>query len=260
MNDIHEDEITPVINFDNAPTDLLITTDEWDHVKYLIHQNIKDCDYEEAGEYFLKTGLPFLSFFRRAIIAGLIKRGFKADKINDENELNILMYVIENEQGKDFPGHRWDINPPSGFPKGTYTVSKGKHHMWIEPEIEAALLTLRSIKKLHDLLIKDAVVDTGAVKVYLRTFELAINILRSGLLPKMAQMGEKHHITNTQKRKKRRTWNGQTPQERAERNKRIRESYARTDLTLNSFAINEARKQKLSPSTIKKIIKSQVDT
>ena len=73
MNDIHEDEIIPVINFDNAPTDLLITTDEWDHVKYLIHQNIKDCDYEEAGEYFLKTGLPFLNFFRRAIIAGLIK-------------------------------------------------------------------------------------------------------------------------------------------------------------------------------------------
>lgn len=59
---------------------------------------------------------------------------------------------------------------------------------------------------------------------------------------------------------KSRTTRGMTPEERAERNRRIRESYARTDLTLNSFAINEARKQKLSPSTIKKIIKSHVDT
>ena len=51
---------------------------------------------------------------------------------------------------------------------------------------------------------------------------------------------------------------------RPRRNERsgINESgnHTRTDLTLNSFAINEARKQKLSPSTIKKIIKSQVDT
>jgi len=92
------------------------------------------------------------------------------------------------------------------------------------------------------------------------TIRLMLRVFRAGILPKIAESGAGFLLRQKDLSRRKRATNGMTPQERAERNKRIKESYATTDLKLNSFAINEARKQKLSPSTIKKIIKSQVDT
>jgi hypothetical protein len=179
---------------DQLADDLINTNfldDEWgSHVRHVIKNTLRTCDYEEAGDFFLSHGLPFLGWYKRSLEDRLISAKFKKEHIKEEFWFKDLIRTIDFAQGKMYEG-RWDLNPPFGFPPETYTLSDDKHQMWVKPKIEAALLALQSIKKLKELIIKDDKVNMQAIKVYLRTFELAINILRSGKLPKYLSDGEK---------------------------------------------------------------------
>lgn len=173
------------------PIDDLIVSDEWTHVRYKIREALKTCDYEEAGDFFLSRGLPFLGWYRRAIEKRLVNAGFKEEFIKEEIWFKGIIYFVNFEQGRNSSGYRWDLNPPFGFPSQTYTLSDDNYEIWIKPEIEAALLALQSIKQLQELLVKDGMVNIEAVKVYLRSFELFVNLSRAGNLPDMFSHDEK---------------------------------------------------------------------
>lgn len=187
---MNDDDKTPIRKWEDPPADDLITTDEWDHVTYLIKENLRQCDYEEAGDYYLRNGLPFLRFFELSIESKLIKAGFKKEFIKEELWFKGLIHTINSETGRIYKNYRWDLNPPFGFPSGTYKISEDKHILWINSDIEAALMALESIKKLRALLKSDDTVNIDGIKVFLKSFELVVNLLRSGYIPKQVEGGK----------------------------------------------------------------------
>lgn len=186
------------------PLDAIITSDEWDHVRYQIGQEIEACDYEKIGDFYSKRGFPFLRSFEIWIEAKLIKAGFKKEFIKEKNRLRGLVHTVNFEQGRSYQDYRWDINPPLGFPSGTYKISEDKHTLWFNPEIEAAFRTLESINIMKELLINDGAVNKEAVKVYLRSLELIINLSRAGNISKIAnaEAAKKDNSLNTRELKK----------------------------------------------------------
>lgn len=237
------------------PIDALLTSDEWDHVRYQISQEIEACDCKGIGEVYPKRGFPFLYSFEFWIEKKLIEAGFKKEFIKEEIWLKKLIHAVNIENGTPYRDYRWDLHPPFGFPAGTYKVSEDKHTIWFNPEVEAALLTLESIKTIKGLLVNNGVVNREAVKVYLRTLELTINLSRAGNISGKAIQGESHSNAQSEKGQKPRNVNGMTPEERKTRNEKIKAAFKTTKLSLNSFAKNEAKKHNISPSQIKKIIK-----
>jgi hypothetical protein len=172
------------------PLDAVILSDTWDDFQYHISNEIKNCDYKKIGEVYSKEGFPFLRSFEIWIEKKLIKAGFKKETIRDEVEFDKLIYVLNFEQVRKSTNWNFDLNPPYGFPAGTYKVSKDSHSMWINSDIEAALLTLESIKIIRGLLVTNGVVNKKAVKVYLRTLEMTINLARAGNIAEFAKSKE----------------------------------------------------------------------
>lgn len=169
------------------PLDSVILSDTWDDFQYHICNEIKNCDYEKIGAVYSKIGFPFLRSFEIWIEKKLIKAGFKKETIRDEVEFDKLIYVLNFEQMRKNTNWNFDLNPPYGFPAGTYKVSKDSHSMWINSDIEAALLTLESIKIIRGLLVTNGVVNKKAVKVYLRTLEMTVNLTRAGNIADIAK-------------------------------------------------------------------------
>lgn len=178
--------------FDEFPIDRVITSDEWDHFRYLISGELEACEFEDH-EFPLR--LPFFLYFEDTIKDKLIGVGFKKEIIEDKKDFGSLIYIINFEQGRTFKNHSWDLDTPYGFPAGTYKVSEDSHTMWINSDIDAALRVLESIRIMKELLINNGVVNKDAVKVYLRTLELTINLTRAGNIPMLA-------IAESDKRKK----------------------------------------------------------
>lgn len=158
------------------PFDSLLTSDEWDHVRYLIGEYLQACEVEGA---FDPNDLPFLLFFESKIKAKLIKAGFEKDIIENPEQFEEILKALYTEG--IFINGTWH-EAPSGFPPDMVTFSKDRRTYWIKPDIKAALLALRSIT-----IIKQLLTNNDAVKVYLRSLELTINLLRSGLTPGFAR-------------------------------------------------------------------------
>lgn len=168
---------------DEFPIDRVIAGDEWDHFHDLISGELEVCEFEDH-EFPLR--LPFFRYFKDTIKDKLIEAGFKKEIIEDKKDFGSLIYILNFEQGRPFKCQSWDLDPPFGFPQGTYKVSEDKHTMWINSDIDAALRVLESIRIMKELLINNGVVNKEAVKVYLRTLELTINLTRAGNTPKLA--------------------------------------------------------------------------
>jgi hypothetical protein len=70
------------------------------------------------------------------------------------------------------------------------------------------------------------------------------------------KMGKIFRLSQGNKRKKRKIWKGLSPDERAERNKKIKEHFQKSKLTPNSFAKKHSKKYKLSIRQISNILNS----
>jgi len=225
----------------------------------MMEQALKNCNKE--GENYFKhyglKGIPGFSWYKRAIEQKLINAGFKEEFIKQEIWFKGLIYTINFEQGLTYSSYRWDLNPPFGFPLGTYEVSEDKHTLWINSDIEAALLTLETMKKLEELLMKDGGVNNEVLKACIHSFQLAINLVRSGLLPKWARQGKIQSNSNRSKGQKR--WL-KSAEEIEARNRKIKEHYqkacAKGNISRSGFAKKYGKKYGLGITQMTKIIKS----
>ena len=68
------------------------------------------------------------------------------------------------------------------------------------------------------------------------------------------ERGAKYSKTQSDRRGNRQTWKGLSLAQREERNAKIWAAYKKTKLTLNGFAVDQGKKHKLSPTSIKKIL------
>jgi len=248
------------MTLNDPPVDHLITTGrlDWEHTRYMMGQALKNCN-EEGESYFKQygfNGIPGFSWCKRTIEQKLINAGFTEEFIKKEIGFKQLIYTINFEQFGNYPKH-----PPRGFPSGTYIVSDDKEQMRIREDIESALLALDSMRKLEELVVKDGVVNNEVLKAYIHSFQLAINLVRSGLLPKFAREGKIQSINNKAKGKER--WSG-SAEERADRNQEIfkhfKKAFAKGNITLHGFTVKYAKKYDCKPTQMKKIIKSFLDT
>lgn len=172
--------------------DDIIISDEWDHVRYLIGEHLKGL--EVAGEVRRKE-LPFFAHFEHEIKSKLIKAGFRKEIIDNQKRFGAVLNGLNN-QGKTIYGARdgeWKYPPFAyGYPADVVILNDDKSMYWIKPDIEAALRTLESITIMKGLLL-----NKEAIKVYLRSFELTINLSRAGLILKMVK-AEADKQTNRQ--------------------------------------------------------------
>jgi hypothetical protein len=232
--------------------DILITNewDAWDHVRNLIQDYLRDCEVEEA---YNPNDLPFIVFFESRIEKKLIKSGFGMNTLRDKNKMERIFNELRNE-GLLF---QYPVRPGEIFPIGTFTISEDNRTFWIKPDIHAALRAWQSIDILKRLLV-----DNEAVKIYLSTFELTINLARAGQIPAKALQGFSNSKTQSERSSKPRAWGNMTPAERKTRDTRIRADYDRSRLTLNAFALRCAKNcayakgngEHLSVSGIKKVL------
>lgn len=238
------------------PLDAIITSDEWDHVRYQIGEEIKACDYKESGEFYSKRGFPFLRSFEFWIETRLIKAGFKKSIITNKKRLEATIKNL-NCQGMG-NAYLWtNKNLPYGFPAKVVKIDEdNKKLFWIKSDIEAALLALESIKTLKGLLIKNGAVNNEGVKIYLHTLEMTINLSRAGNISEKAIQGERQSIGQSKKGQKHRKVKGMTPEERETRNEGIRAAFKKWKKKENAFCIKYGGKHDLSPSAIRKIINS----
>lgn len=236
--------------------DAILTSDDWDHLRYLIKREIEDCDCEGIGEFYSRMGVPFLRNFEQWIETKLIEAGFKKELIKEEIWIKGLIYSVECKHGQPYQDYRWDLHPPFGFPAGTYKISDDKHTLWFNPEVEAAFRTLGSIRIMRKLLRTDGAVNKEAVKVYLHTLALTINLTRAGNISEKAIQGQSHSNTQSKKGQRPRNVNGMTPGERKTRNEKIKAAFKKWKDTKNNFCITYGKKYDLSASAIKEIIKT----
>lgn len=175
------------------PLDSFITNDEWDFLRAKIEGEIIHCNRKGVD----LRRLPFTDWFEKETKNKLLKAGFRKEIIEDEKKLKKLIHIITWEQGED-------VNLPYGFPSGTYKVSKDKKTVRINPDIEACLLVLESIKIMKELLITDGEVNKEAVKIYLRSLELIINLSRAGNIAALAvsEVAKKENSRDTHELKK----------------------------------------------------------
>lgn len=243
---------------DAPPFDNLLTTDrlDIDHLRGKMNDLLMECDQEGGRiEKYGLNGIPGFEWIIIALESKLKKAGFEDKYIKDARCLYDLIFAIKNEQWGQYTGR-----PPYGFPSNTYTVSDDKKQMWIHEGIEATLLALYAFRKLEELIGKEDKANYVAAKACIYSFLIVLDSARSGLLRKVALSGGRLKRENFNKRKKREKWKGLTRSEREKRNGEIKEAFSKTKLTLNSFAVFEGKKHKLSPTAIKNILKSRVNT
>lgn len=139
-----------------------------------------------------------------------------------------------------------------------FTASKIKRHGVDQNnlETESAAAVLQSISYLKELLMENGIMNRKSVKVYFRTLELAINLFRSGCLVKKTLQGEAFSEIQRDKGSKPRTVRDLSPEERKKRNDKIKSAFENTKLNENSFCQAQGKKNGLSSSQIRNIIKS----
>lgn len=165
--------------------DDLITSDEWDHVRNHIDEELKCCDIKGGLK---PDDLPFIVFCESIIKSKLITDGFKKDTLDDPNKLELIFKAL-SEQGRKYAIPVWQHRL---FPIGLFKLSDDNRTFWVKPDVDAALRTLESVEVIKNLLVgNDGSVNKNAVKIFLRSFELTINLARAGLVPKMAMQGAK---------------------------------------------------------------------
>jgi hypothetical protein len=177
---------------DEFPIDSAIAGDECDYFRYLIDGTLAEVDVDGMLDHL---ALPFFAFFERTMKDKLLKAGFKKSIIENEKRLETTIKNL-NKQGCG-NAYLWTKDwLPYGFPPSVVTFGKdNKKLYWIEPDIGAALLALQSIATLKDLLINNGAVNKEAIKVYLNTLQLTVNLTRASNIPMLA-------IAELDKRKK----------------------------------------------------------
>lgn len=243
--------------FYEFPLDAELTTDSWDRMRELISEELRCCEVKGGVN---PKDLPFFSYFEVKIQKKLLEAGFKKSIIENKKRLEAIVKNLDMQGIGN--AYLWTKNGiPYGFPFKVVTFDeKNKKLYWVDADIEAAIRGLKSLTTMKELFVQDGIVDRNAVKIYLHSLEMIINILRAGNVPKKAIQGERLSVENSKKAKKERNSHGITPEERAKRDREIRNAFKKSKLTQNGFAIKYQKKYNLSITQIKKIIKSQVDT
>ena len=247
--------ITP----DNLITDDLITTDAWVDIRYLHEEYIKEMEVTDLDESEIDRYAHF-TLFEAEIKKKLIAAGFKKESLDDSYLLGNLVRKL-NEQGREYAfhevycmrGYMQDSLAHCGYPTAVLIMNKNKTMFWVKPDVEAALRTLVSLKLIRPLLkdIKD-------VKIYMYTMELVVNLLRSGIIPKLAKLGELYSDKQSNTASRLRGRGGKTPADIKERNKQIIEHFKKSRLTASSFAVKYASKYDLKPRRVRDILNMAV--
>lgn len=228
--------------------DALLTTDrlEVDDLRYRLEQCLTDgLDVRRGLEE-----IPGVSWIVYSLESKLKKAGFDKNQIADSRKLYDLIAVMKNEQWGKYKGRTL-----RGFPKNTFSISDDKKQMWILEDIEAALFALWSFHRLKAIFdMQDSCNQPAAVCSL--TFQFILDAARAGLLRKHALTGKRQSLKKRDIRGRRQTWKGLLPDDRAERNDKIRAAFSKWKKSANSFYENKAAKYGLKPSTIRKIVES----
>jgi len=235
-----------------AVDDLLVPKefDQWFFIRESIEGNLVWLD-EEKGNINQKE-LPFIYAFEDEVKDKLVKAGFKKDFWENQANFQILLQVLD-KQGLSIYG-TWN-HLPYGYPASVVKFSKDRKTFWIEHDIAASLRTLNSIIIIKQSLLKDGLVNKESAKVFLRSFELIINLLRSGTLIRIVGTGKKFKLNQKEKRMKRKTWGGLTKEKIKKRDQIITDKFNNSKLTPNSFANKYQNEFDLKPSQIRTIIR-----
>lgn len=198
--------------------DSMITSDEWDHFQYVIGEELKALDIKGS---WVMDYLPGFADFEYQIKQRLIDAGFNKDTLKDSTERKHLLRVMDFS-GMEYRDPIWLKESPIGLPHGTYTVRDDYRMFWVKPHIEAAIRTLESLAILKELLIKkgqakkdeikimqrlpsgeeeERGVNKDAVRVYLRTLEMVVNLVRAGNIAELAKAREEGEAKSLEKRK-----------------------------------------------------------
>lgn len=159
--------------------DSLLTSDERDHVQYLIGESLRDCEVEKT---FDPEDLPFILYFEKTIKDKLIKAGFKKDVLENRKRFETTLKNLDRQGSGN--AYFWTRDGlPYGFPRDVVDISREDNKMyWIDSDIDAALRALQSMTALKQLLQ-----NNEAVKIYLRSLEMIVNLFRSGNAPELAE-------------------------------------------------------------------------
>lgn len=209
---------------------------------------IRDKDYLSSSE-FLET----------AVIAmkGIL-HDFELDDV--EHKDNTFINYIELHRAFNF--FLSECFPQNGMKLNFYksTIGGGLDKLF---ELSAALYNLAicycAFPIIAKQICKHKKINNSDVQEELDHLRECIMLESNAAL---ARAGQQFMISKAQSKKgrKMRNINGLTPDERLIRNDKILKDFTDTKLSLNNFAINEGKKHKLSPSMIKKVIKSHLNT
>lgn len=175
---------------------------EWDVVRWRIENDLQLLDeLGEIDQEYLER-IVFIGSFEVMLRIKLIKAGFDEHFLKNPEELNRVISVLK-DQGISYAFHRHEIDFP-GFPTGSFSVDEDNRLLWLKPDIEAALRALGLIAIIKGLLVKDGFINKDACKVYLRSMELIISIVRASKTPKLAvsEMEKKDKSLETRNLKK----------------------------------------------------------
>ncbi len=224
--------------------------DQWSFIRESIEGNLVWLD-EEKGNINQKE-LPFIYAFEDEVKDKLVRAGFKKDFWGNQADFQKLLQILD-KQGLSIYG-TWD-HLPYGFPASVVIFSKDRKTFSINSDIAASLRTLNSIMIIKQSLLNNGHINKEAVKVFLHSFELIINLLRSSNLIKIVSGGKTFKINQKLKRGKRKTWRGLNKEEIKKRNQKITDKFNNSKLTSNNFANKYQNEFDLKPSQIRTIIR-----
>ena len=171
-------------NFYEHPVDSLLSLEEyseWDHVIYLIREHLNNIEKLDKKYPIDIDDLPFFPYFENEMKKKLIKAGFQKKDLDDPNKLKSKVRELD-KQGLVYSDPVW-TNRPHGFPDGSFTVRDDMRTMCVKPDVDGALRALELITIMKELLAT----NIEGIKIYLRSFELTINLARAGTIPSLAK-------------------------------------------------------------------------
>jgi len=160
--------------------DSLLTSDDWDHVTYLIEEDLKYYEIEDDAEL---TQSIFISDFEDSIKIKLIKSGFKKEAIESQERMKAILEGL-NMQGRTIKGIGNTLLKE--YPSKVVKFGKDENIYWIQPEIEAALRSLVAMTELKARLMNGPLLNKEAIKTFLLSLKLIVNLVRAGNVPKLA--------------------------------------------------------------------------
>jgi hypothetical protein len=156
----------------------LLTSDEWDDAQYYISNEFEFLEEIAIKKHHLKDIRLFhnhiLSLFEREIKEMLIETGFEKVMLEDPDKLHKIIKALDR-MGIEYKFPRYEL--PYGFPEGILKIRQDKKVIWVKPEIESALRALESI----NLMTKE-LSDKKSIIIFLKSFELLVNVLRAGCM------------------------------------------------------------------------------